>query len=299
MVGRGCSLLHRELRARPVSQLVGVHPRPETRLASGLQHRPRLVDVEGALLAEHVDPPRAASACVEHRSAHEVDVGVGATGVLRGQGMSSEKRHVVGDAGSELDETPFVLDIQPIAGLHLDMRRSCSERLVPPSDGIGAELLGRCGTGRRDRRHDPARRVRRSRHPRGELFGAVTGKHEMRVAVDEPGDHARAFSADALVGLRTRPLDADDAACVDHERGVLHEAETTAPTRWIVGDQQPDVVDDEGHRFAPRGPHRAVQLGRDVDRDVRAITHDFVSGDHHTGDVVCRRRERERRREER
>ena len=145
--------------------------------------------------------------------------------------MRSEKRHIVRETGRELDETPFVLDIQPIAGLHLDMRRPCSERLVPPSDGIGAELLGRCGAGRRHRRHDPAGRVRRSRHPGGELLGAVTGKHEMRVTVDEPGDHARAFSADALVGLRTRPLDADDAACLDHERGVLHESETAAPSR--------------------------------------------------------------------
>ena len=228
-------MLRRELRGRPVTELVGVHTPAETGLSSGPQHGSRLVDVECTHLAEHVDPPRARSACGEHLPADEVDVGVGAIGVLRWHGVGAEKRRVLREPGGEPDEPPLVLDVQPIAGLHLDMRRARSERRVPAFHCVGAELLGRRGAGRRDRRHDPAGRVGRARHPRREFVGAVTGEHEVRVAVDETRDHAGTVGADAFVGRRAGALDADDSAGVDDERGVPHRARVgrrLVPDHW-------------------------------------------------------------------
>ena len=59
-----------------------MHAQAEPGLAARLQHGPRLVGVEGAPLAEDVDPAGVRRAGGEHRSADEVDVLVGAPLVL-------------------------------------------------------------------------------------------------------------------------------------------------------------------------------------------------------------------------
>ena len=68
--------------ARARAELVAVHAQAEARGAAGLEHRARLVGVEGAALAEDVDPARVRRAGGEHLAADELDVVVGAALVL-------------------------------------------------------------------------------------------------------------------------------------------------------------------------------------------------------------------------
>ena len=77
MVGRRGAELDAELHAGAGAELVGVDAQPEAGRAAGLEHRARLVGVERAALAEHVDPARVRRARGEHLAADERDVVVG------------------------------------------------------------------------------------------------------------------------------------------------------------------------------------------------------------------------------
>ena len=105
--GRG-ALLDREPGARAGAELVRVDPQAEPRRLPGPQHRPRLVLVERAHLAEHVDPPRVRRARRQHLAADEVDVVVGPTLELGRHRVGPEEGHVVGERRRELDETALV-----------------------------------------------------------------------------------------------------------------------------------------------------------------------------------------------
>src|SRR5689334_396561 len=82
-----------------------------------------------------------------------------------------------------------------------------------------------------------SRPPRTARRPRRELLRPVAGEHEVRVAVDEAGDHAAPAGVDALVPLRPGPLDRDNHAVLDHERRIAHLAELV-----VVRHEQPNVV---------------------------------------------------------
>ena len=66
------------------------------------------------------------------------------------------------------------------------------------------QLVVAGGPRRLDRDVDAAGLVRRAGHAGGELGDAVTGEHEVGVAVDEAGDHAAPVDVDALVARRRR-----------------------------------------------------------------------------------------------
>ena len=92
VVGAGGSELDGELDAGAVAELVGVHARRQALGDSGLEDRAGLLAVEGALLAEDVDPARVRRAGVEHLASHEVDVAVGV--VLRRDDVRAEERRL-------------------------------------------------------------------------------------------------------------------------------------------------------------------------------------------------------------
>ena len=250
VVDRRRAELDGELDARAGAELVAVDAQAEPGGAAGLEHGARLVGVERALLAEDVDPARERRARSEHVAGDERDVvvGVGA----RGDDMGAEERDVVGEPGGDLAAPAFGLDVEPVAGLDLEVGDTGPQRLLPPDRGQRRELLGGRGTGGVGRDADAARGVRRAGHPRGELVAAVAGEHEVRMRVHEPRDHAAALGVDALVGGSARALDGGDDAVLDHQRGVAHEAEGTVSERLVVRDEQPDVVDDDAHASASR-----------------------------------------------
>ena len=92
VVGAGGAQLHGELHARSRSELVGVHAQAQARPRAGGQDPPGLVAVEGAALAEHVDPFRVRRGGVQHRPGDQVDVVVGPVGVLGRDDVRAEER---------------------------------------------------------------------------------------------------------------------------------------------------------------------------------------------------------------
>ncbi len=218
VVDAGGAELDGEADARPRPELVAVDPEAEPGGAAGLEHRARLVGVERALLAEDVDPAGERRARLEHLADHERDVVVGRG--VRGDDVGAEEGDVVGEARGDLAAAALGLDVEAVAGLDLEVGDAGPARLVAACGGEPGELLGRGGAGRLGGHADAAGRVRRARHPRGELVAAVAREHEVRVRVDEARDHAPPLRVDPLVGGRARALDGGDEAVLDHHRGV-------------------------------------------------------------------------------
>jgi len=77
------------------------------------------------------------------------------------------------------------------------------------------------------------------------LVGAVAAEHEVRVAIDEPGSHPRAFERHDFGGAEARELgplaDSDHLAVLDADRGVGDGAQ------WVAGNgfHRRDIAVDE------------------------------------------------------
>ena len=154
--------------------------------------------------------------------------------------------------------------------------------VMPGPAGLGqprprrrAQLVVGRGPRRLDRGVDAAGGVRRAGHAGGELGAAVAGEHEVGVAVDEAGDHARARRRRCA----RRPAGA----------GPVPTATTTPSsiTTWAsasspcvgVRDEQADAVDDDAssrqHRSAARRRRRCAVW--------RAVAHDDAPADRRRG----------------
>ena len=79
-----------------------------------------------------------------------------------------------------------------------------------------------------------------------ELVGAVAREHEVRVAVDEPGDHAAALGIEARVGVEgPGGADRDHPLILDRHRSVAEQSERAVSDLTVVRDQQTDTVDHQ------------------------------------------------------
>ena len=96
MVGGGAAQLDRQLHAGAGAELVGVQAEAEAGGPAGLEHGPALVGVEGALLAEGVDPAGVGGAGREHLAADQVDVVVGPALELGRDDVGAEEGGLVG-----------------------------------------------------------------------------------------------------------------------------------------------------------------------------------------------------------
>lgn len=81
-------------------ELVGVQASLEPGGPAGSEDRPRLVDVEGPALAEHVDPPGVRGGPSEHRPGHEVDVPGDVIGVLGRDNVRAKEGDLLGERAS-------------------------------------------------------------------------------------------------------------------------------------------------------------------------------------------------------
>ena len=133
VVHRRRAHLDRELHPRPEAELIAVHAQAEARRAARLEHGARLVGVEGALLAEHVDPARERAAGVEHLAAHQLHVLVRAPLVLGRDGVGSEEGHVVGQLGGDGARAALGLRLEPVPGLDLEVGDPRLDRLSAPA----------------------------------------------------------------------------------------------------------------------------------------------------------------------
>ena len=120
--------------ARPARGRAGCRGRrsPSPAARPGLEHRPRLVGVEGAALAEDVDPAAVRRAGGEHLAADEVDVGVGPALELGRDDVGAEEGDVVGELGGDLAGAALGRDVEAVAGLDLDVGDPGAQRLGPP-----------------------------------------------------------------------------------------------------------------------------------------------------------------------
>ena len=239
MVDRDEAELAGQLHAPAVRQLVGVEASAQAAVGPGGEDGSRLVDVEGAVLAEHVDPPGVRCGRREHGAGDEVDVvlGGGVSLELDGDDVGAEEGRVLGELAGHREAARLVVDRQPVSALDLDGGGALGPHLGDEPGDVGGELLVGGGTGPGDRGADAAGRVGLAGHPRLELGGAVAGEDEVAVRVDEAGDHRAPAGVDLHVGGgclggRTDPR---DPAALDDDGGVVHAARGGRPPRPAPG----------------------------------------------------------------
>lgn len=163
MVGRRGVELDGELDAGAVRQLVGVDPGVQPLGAARREDGAGLVAVEGALLAEHVDPAGVRGAGLQHRAGDQVDVPGGVVGVVGGHDVGAEVGDLVGVAGRDPQGAGLVLDGEAVAGLGLEGGGALAQGLGEVAGDVGGELLVGGGTGRGDGGADTMRRGRAAR----------------------------------------------------------------------------------------------------------------------------------------
>ena len=201
VVGRGGADLGRDLDAGTGAELVRMDARPQPRGHAGREHRPRLVGAERAVLAEHVDPAGVRRAGLEHRAGDEVDVGRRRS-APPGHHVGAEERRLLGGLPRDRERAGLVADGEAVAALDLDGRGALRPHLGDVPGDVGGELLVGRRAGGRDRGADAAGLVRSPGHPGLELRRAVAGEDEVRVGVDEAGDHRGAADVAHGVGVR-------------------------------------------------------------------------------------------------
>ena len=211
VVRRRRAELDREQDALARAELAGVDPGDQPARPAGRQHRPGLIDAERAALAEHVHPAGVRRAGVEHRAAHQVHVRSGVPLELGRDHVRAEVGHLPGGLGRQRHRPRLVLDRQPVAGLALEGGGALREHLRREPAQPGPQVGVGGGPRRRHRRPDAAGRVAAAGHPRGELGRPLPGEHQVRVRVDEPGQHRPAGRVDRFIGGRRagrRPVQA-------------------------------------------------------------------------------------------
>ena len=202
------------------SQLVGVNTQPHAVPAPRLQDRPRLVCVEGALLAEDVAPAGRPGRGRDHGLRQQAQVATAVRGELGGHEVGARK---VASGVRERAMRRWAassLGGEPVAGLDLHGGGAQGEGLLREPAGPADELGRRGLPGGGHRVEDPSRAIGAACHAHGELVRPVAGEDQVGVGVDEPGHEAAASQVDAGVGVGGADPGAgvDDQALVDGHR---------------------------------------------------------------------------------
>ena len=218
--------------AAAAAQLIAVDAEAQAGRGAGAQHPLGPGGVEGALLAEHVDPAHVLRDRLEHLPRDEVDVllrpgSAVLAVVLGGDEVRAEEGDLVelpvGREGGEEARGPgLVGDGEAVAGLGLHRGGAAGGGLREPGpDEVAQALVGRL-PGRRGGHADAACGVGLPGHPGLELGGAVAVEDEVGVGVDPSGQHGPTAEVLALVGRRGLRGGAGPghAAVLDHEGGL-------------------------------------------------------------------------------
>ena len=261
-----------------------MHAQAEPRLPAGLEHRARLVGVEGAAARRR---RRSSARAARHASSisPQTSSTYSSARPSYSAGTACAPRKVTSSVSSPATSAraPLGLDVEAVARLDLEVRDPGAQCLGAASARQLAQLVLRRRPGRLGGHPDPRRRVRAAGHPGGELVGAVAGEDEVGVAVDEPRDHAAAARVEPLVRGRAGALDRRDALALDHQRRVAHEPERALAEGGVAGDEQPDVVDHERAHAAHRPRSTRSSSRGDVDDTCAAVAHDRAAVDDHVG----------------
>ena len=245
VVGGGGAELDRDLDARAVAELVGVHARRQALGDPGLEDRAGLLAVERAVLAEDVDPARVRRAGVEHLALDEVDVGVGRrtrAGRRARRGTSSRACAAwrpAGCAARRGRSARSPTSSRPSSCRSAAPRAISRSRLAPSCSSVAARVAstvvlmppGACRAGPPSARRTPPRGRRRTPDARGSRRSpGITAR---------PCASKRSPPAASGVCARgpahaTRPSSKTSAASRDR------------PQLGVVGDERADVVDQHG-----------------------------------------------------
>src|SRR3954447_560585 len=209
----------------------------------------RLVRIEGAVLAEDVDPAHMRRAALQHRAANELHIIVLSAGVLRRCHVGTQERHVIRERGCDATAAFLSLHVQAVARLDLVVGDAIAASATTTLLGQLSEVVIACGSRSRRRDPDTSGLVALAFHARGEFLRAVACEHEVSVAVDEAGDHRTPVGVDVPVTRGPAGVaDLGHTAVLDHERGVSPDTQEPVLEAWVAGHELTDVVDDErGH----------------------------------------------------
>ena len=266
MIGGRRAGLRRHLDAGTRAELVGVDPGAEPLSPAGREHGGGLVRAERTLLAEHVNPAGVRGARGQHRAADQIHV----TGHVAGELGRHDVRAQVGDLGRDLggQRQPafLVADGEPVAGLALERGRALPEHLGRQPPQVGPQRAAGRGPGRGHRGQDAARLIRAARHPGRELGAALPREDQVRVRVDEPGQHGPAACVDDRIrgGRPGRGPGPGHHAVLDDQRRIRAGGEGAGVR--VVSDQLTDRRDQRavrrGHRdkLAPGGNRSGVRV---------------------------------------
>ena len=187
---------------------------------------------------------------VEHLAADEVDVVIGAIGVLRGHHMRAQEGGLIGH-GARCDQgARLVVDGEPITGFRLEGGGALPQRFGRKPGGIRRQLLVTGGASRSHGRADASGGVRRPGHARIEFCGPIAREDGMHMGIDESGKHCSACHVvgDVDVGEIRCGADPGDASVDRDDRRIAHDAERTLARGRVGGGELPDVGPaDDGH----------------------------------------------------
>ena len=132
--------LRGQRRAAGVGELLGVDLEPEAEGAARFEHAPRLLDREGALVAEHVDELGLAGERRQDLVADQLDVLVVAAGVLLGgrvrrRAACSTRFGPDAPTLAAASMLALVLEREPVARLDLERRRAVAQERVEAAAG--------------------------------------------------------------------------------------------------------------------------------------------------------------------
>ncbi len=256
VVDAGGAELHGELDAWPVAELVAVHAQPETCLTTRLEDDPGLLTGERVGrggLAEHVDPAGVGCGRRQHGPGDELEVCRAVRGILARHHVRPQEGGLLGELGGDAQGADLVVDREAVPALDLDGGRALGAHLRDAAGHEGAQgvVVGRPGGSDGD--PDAATVVGLPGHAGRELLAAVPGEHQVRVRVDEAGQHGPAADVDLAVSgrrlrRRTHPR---DIAVLDDDRRVVLDAEPVGGA-VVTGDELPDGGDDDAAHWCSR-----------------------------------------------
>ena len=164
----------------------------------------------------------------------------------------------------------FVAGSKPVARFALEGRRPCPQGFGHQTGHGGVQLLVIGGAGGRHGGEDASRLIGAARQTGGELCAAVAGKNEVGMAVHEPGHKRPAGEVEIGVATAARYLarlpHPCDATVDGYKRAVGPAPERAVANGRVVGDEHPDVVENNRVSLRRRAHREVTESSRPRER---------------------------------
>src|SRR5205085_3356080 len=238
VVDRARAEVDGELDGSLLGELIAVQAERQAGSAARLEIPARLHDVERAALDEDVGSFGHLGRVRQYVGEREVEVRIRVVELRRNR-VRSEPRRDAARGPDRAERGELGVEIEPVAGLPLERRRSGTQHPFAVATDDVEQLLLRGRARRTDGRHDSAAvrmqlLVARTARSQRELVDAVAGEARVRVTVDEARDRAE-----------TTPVDLDrvafDAIELAHPSGSRDDAVVAQQERVLDYVDAPEV----------------------------------------------------------